>query len=58
ENHFRLGTVDDLITFARGHNIDQIIVALPWSAEGRILEILQKLKVLPVDVRLSPDMVG
>ncbi len=52
------GTVDTLLRFARAHRVDQIIVALPWSAEERLLEILQRLRELPVDVRLSPDMIG
>ena len=52
------GTIDTLLRFARAHRVDQIIVALPWSAEERLLEILQRLRELPVDVRLSPDMIG
>ena len=52
------GTVDTLLRFARAHRVDQIVVALPWSAEERLLEILQRLRELPVDVRLSPDMIG
>jgi len=58
EGHPRTGTVDDLVRLARSERIDQILVALPWSADKRHLEILRKLKTLPVDVRLSPDLIG
>jgi Undecaprenyl-phosphate glucose phosphotransferase len=49
----KLGTVDDLIEFARKTRIDLVIFALPISAEGRILQMLKKLWVLPVDIRLA-----
>jgi Undecaprenyl-phosphate glucose phosphotransferase len=49
----KLGTVDDLVAFARRTRIDLVIFALPVSAEGRILEMLKKLWVLPVDIRLA-----
>ncbi|MCS6781309.1 MAG: hypothetical protein NZ555_16585, partial [Geminicoccaceae bacterium] len=39
-----LGTLDDLLLFARRHRVDEIVIALPWSAEGRILECLKKLR--------------
>ena len=53
-----LGTVNDLLAFARRNPIDQIIVALPWDAENRLLAWMKKLRSLPVDVRLCPDMIG
>jgi len=49
----KLGTVDDLVDFARRTRIDLVIFALPISAEGRILQMLKKLWVLPVDIRLA-----
>jgi FlaA1/EpsC-like NDP-sugar epimerase len=49
----KLGTVDDLVAFARKTRIDLVIFALPISAEGRILQMLKKLWVLPVDIRLA-----
>jgi Undecaprenyl-phosphate glucose phosphotransferase len=49
----KLGTVDDLVEFARRTRIDLVIFALPISAESRILQMLKKLWVLPVDIRLS-----
>lgn len=49
----KLGTIDELVAFARQTRVDLLIVALPISAEKRVLELLQKLWVLPVDIRLS-----
>jgi Undecaprenyl-phosphate glucose phosphotransferase len=49
----KLGKVDDIIEFARRTRIDLVLFALPISAEMRILEMLKKLWVLPVDIRLS-----
>ena len=53
-----LGTLDDLMTFSREHRVDQVVVALPWSAEGRLLGWMRKLNNLPVDIRLCPDIAG
>src|SRR5262249_24217098 len=49
----KLGTVDDLVEFARRTRIDLVIFSLPISAEERILQMLSKLWVLPVDIRLA-----
>jgi Undecaprenyl-phosphate glucose phosphotransferase len=49
----RLGTVDELLQFARKVRIDLLLVTFPISAENRLLHVLRKLWVLPVDIRLS-----
>ena len=49
----KLGNIDDLLEFARIARIDMMIVALPLTAERRVLTMLKKLWVLPVDIRLS-----
>jgi Undecaprenyl-phosphate glucose phosphotransferase len=49
----KLGKVDDIVEFARRTRIDLVLFALPISAETRILDMLKKLWVLPVDIRLS-----
>ncbi|WP_429929963.1 undecaprenyl-phosphate glucose phosphotransferase [Agrobacterium vitis] len=49
----KLGTVAELVAFARETRIDMLIIALPISAEARILELLKLLWVLPVDIRLA-----
>lgn len=52
------GKVDDLIRFVRTERVDEVIVALPWAAEDRLLEIMKKLRTVPVDVRLCPEGVA
>ncbi len=49
----KLGTVSELVTFARLARIDMLIIALPLSAELRVLQLLKKLWVLPLDIRLA-----
>jgi Undecaprenyl-phosphate glucose phosphotransferase len=49
----KLGKVDDIVEFARRTRVELVLFALPISAETRILEMLKKLWVLPVDIRLS-----
>lgn len=49
----KLGTVSALVEFARVAHIDMLIVSLPLSAQERVLQMLKKLWVLPVDIRLS-----
>ena len=51
--HHKLGTVDDLVQLARRTRIDLVIFSLPICAETRILQMLKKLWVLPVDIRLA-----
>jgi Undecaprenyl-phosphate glucose phosphotransferase len=52
------GTTADLVEMSRLMEIDRIVVALPHSAEQRLLEILRKLHKMPVEISLAPDMVG
>jgi Undecaprenyl-phosphate glucose phosphotransferase len=49
----KLGTVDDLVEFARRTRIDLLLVSLPITAEERVLQMVRKLWVLPVDIRLA-----
>lgn len=49
----KLGTVAELVEFARITRVDILIIALPLTAEKRILELLKKLWVLPVDIRVA-----
>ncbi len=52
----KLGTVEDLVEFARRTHLDLVIFTLPISAEERLLHMLRKLWVLPIDIRLSAHM--
>jgi len=50
------GTSDDLVAMIRDGLIDQVIVALPWSAEARIQQVVAKIAMTPVRIRLAPDL--
>ncbi|MEP3049386.1 MAG: undecaprenyl-phosphate glucose phosphotransferase [Roseibium sp.] len=49
----KLGNITALVEFARLARIDMLIVCIPLRAEKRVLELLKKLWILPVDIRLS-----
>lgn len=49
------GTLDDLLEHAKNGRIDQIVVALPWMAVDRLEQIVEKLSIVPVPVRLCPE---
>jgi Undecaprenyl-phosphate glucose phosphotransferase len=51
--HRKIGKIDMLADYARAHAVDLIIVAIPMSAEQRLLHILKRLWELPVDIRVS-----
>jgi Undecaprenyl-phosphate glucose phosphotransferase len=49
----KLGNIAELVAFGRLTTLDMLIVTVPITAENRILDLLDKLWVLPVDIRLS-----
>jgi Undecaprenyl-phosphate glucose phosphotransferase len=49
----KIGTFSELETYARDNYIDLLIVALPATAEERILHLVRKLWELPIDVRIA-----
>ena len=53
EAHPVLGRLEQLIAFGRSTRVDLVIVTMPLSAEDRINQVLGRLAVLPVDIRLS-----
>jgi len=53
-----LGETEMLFALIAKGDVDQVIVALPWSAEGRIIPLLRRLAVEPVHVRLAPDLIA
>jgi Undecaprenyl-phosphate glucose phosphotransferase len=55
---YKIGKIADLADYARSNRVDLIIVAIPLSAEARLLTILKKLWVLPVDIRISGKASG
>ncbi|NJC33725.1 Undecaprenyl-phosphate glucose phosphotransferase [Sphingomonas jejuensis] len=46
----------DLVKRIRDGEVDQVIVALPWSAETRLQEVVAALAITPVRIRLAPDL--
>lgn len=52
------GGIDDLIEYVKAvPSVDKVLIALPMSAEQRILDLLARLRSLAVDVALVPDFV-
>ena len=48
----RLGGLNQLVSFARSSRLDLVIVALPITAEKRLIEVTRSLAVLPAEVKL------
>jgi Undecaprenyl-phosphate glucose phosphotransferase len=53
-----VGSVGDLADYARHRPIDTVVIALPLSADQRILGLIRELRMLPVDVHLLSDSIG
>ncbi len=49
----KVGGFEELVGFVREAEIDMLIIALPLDAEARIRWLLDRFRVLPVEVRLS-----
>ncbi|MDR3499417.1 MAG: undecaprenyl-phosphate glucose phosphotransferase [Parvibaculum sp.] len=50
------GGLSDLIRVGQSTRLDEVLIALPLSEEGRIASLLTNLSVLPIDIRLCPDI--
>ncbi|WCL53182.1 undecaprenyl-phosphate glucose phosphotransferase [Gimibacter soli] len=48
--------LDSLVELIRRNAIDQVLVALPWSATERLREVIDRITETPIKVRLAPDM--
>jgi Undecaprenyl-phosphate glucose phosphotransferase len=53
-----LGTTDDLLRRARREQIDDVIVALPLDPADQLRAVLEKLTVIPADLRLSLEPIA
>ena len=51
-----LGNLSALVSMIRDGKVDQVVVALPWSAEVRLQQIVSRLALTPVKIRLAPDL--
>jgi Undecaprenyl-phosphate glucose phosphotransferase len=52
------GDMNDLVSAIRAGEIDQVFIALPWSADERLRQIVTALSVTPVQIRLAPEKAG
>ncbi len=51
-----LGNLSDMVAMIRKGLVDQVVVALPWSAEERLQQVVSRLALTPVKIRLAPDL--
>ena len=49
----KLGRFEDMEKFCRAQRVDLLIIALPATAEDRILDMLKMLWALPIDIRIA-----
>ena len=49
------GSIEDLIRLGQDQALSHVILALPWTAEARVGEIVDRLKALSVDVTVCVD---
>ncbi len=54
--HAIAGRMREVITYAQSANIDEIILVLPWSDTNLVDEVVAALTVLPIPVKLMPDV--
>lgn len=53
-----LGNIKELKRFVRNNHVDDIIIALPWNADERQVDLVHQLRELPAHVHLVSDLVG
>ncbi|MFQ5773863.1 MAG: undecaprenyl-phosphate glucose phosphotransferase [Kiloniellaceae bacterium] len=53
-----LGGIDELVRMIRSEAVDQVFVALPWNEAERLRDVVRRLAVYPVVIRLAPDLAG
>ncbi len=58
DQHLYAGDLNRLMHQIRMNQIDQVLIALPWSDDQRIKHIAERLSELPVKIALVSDMVG
>ena len=52
----KLGSVRDLVSFVSTHDVDEVIVTLPFNATKRIVQILGILRQQPLNVGILPGI--
>ena len=55
-NSTPIRSVTDLIDLCRNGLIDELILALPWSAERRLTHLMSQFENAPTRIRMAPDL--
>ncbi|HYE51421.1 MAG TPA: undecaprenyl-phosphate glucose phosphotransferase [Azospirillaceae bacterium] len=50
--------LEPLMRMIRREEVDQVILALPWQDERRIHDLVARVAMTPVRIRLAPDLAG
>jgi Undecaprenyl-phosphate glucose phosphotransferase len=53
-----LGDYNDLSSFVRFNDVDDVVISLPWSDENEVIRITNMLRELPVNVYMGADLIG
>lgn len=53
-----LGNLHNALTFSRRMRVDDIVVALPWSAHERINAVVRATERVSANIHLAPDTLG
>jgi Undecaprenyl-phosphate glucose phosphotransferase len=56
ERHPAHGMIQDLVSFSQKVRIDEIFIALPWTAQSRIDDIVRTIQVIPANIHLCPEI--
>jgi Undecaprenyl-phosphate glucose phosphotransferase len=49
------GSLRRLVAFSKSHEVDKVLLALPWSDEQLVRHVLECVRVLPLPIYLIPD---
>ncbi len=50
-----LGGLAELLALIRAGSVDRVIIALPWSAQAPVLELIRQLAECPIEIQLARD---
>jgi putative colanic acid biosynthesis UDP-glucose lipid carrier transferase len=53
-----LGTVAHFLAWARYARVDCVVIALPWTSEHRLREMIEALQSLDIEIQICPEGLG
>jgi len=53
-----LGTVAHFLAWARYARVDCVVIALPWTSEHRLREMIEALQALDIEIQICPEGLG